>query len=63
VQKAQRVAATGTDERQYEQSFVGVGSSADGLKRTISRFTGRMTKKYTAAAMTRNAISALRKSP
>src|SRR5688500_5135241 len=64
VQKAQRRAAIGTSLRHSGHFFVvGSGGASPRLKRAVSVFTGTITKKYTAAAMRRNATSALMKSP
>ena len=63
VQKAQRLAPVGIDDRHCGQVVVGAGSVGVGLNRAMSELTGRTTKKYTAAAMRRNDRIALMKSP
>src|SRR5687767_4261176 len=64
VQKAHRRAATGTSLRHSPHFFVvgSVGASPRRRRATIA-FTGTTTNTYTAAAISRNEMTALRKSP
>src|SRR5437762_719495 len=64
VQKAQRRAAIATSLR-HSGHFLVVGSGGASPRRIRATivFTGSTTKKYTARAIIRNAISAFRKSP
>jgi hypothetical protein len=64
AQKAHRLAAIGMALRHSGHSFVvGSGGASPRRTRAISAFMGRTTKKYTAAAISRNETSALMKSP
>src|SRR5690606_16177622 len=63
VQCAQRRAAMGISLRHSGHLLV-VGSAGGSVRaRAIKAFTGSTTKEYTAAAMSRNEMSALRNEP
>lgn len=63
VQNAHRRAARGIELRHSGHSRVVLSTSGSVLRRAISVFTGRTTKKNTAAAMLRKAMTALKKWP
>ena len=64
MQKAHRRAATGISLRHSGHFFVvGSGGASPRFRRAVSAFTGTMTRKYTAAEMSRNETTALTKSP
>ena len=63
VQKAHARAPVGMALRHHGQSRVVDSTSGSVLRRAMSAFTGRTMQKNTAAAISRNAINALRKFP
>jgi hypothetical protein len=64
AQCAQRRAAMGITLRHFGHSLVvGSGGASPRRMRAMRAFIGRMTKKYTAAAIRRNETIALTKSP
>ena len=63
MQNAQRRAAVGMLLRHSGHSRVSGSAAGSVLRRAMSAFTGRTTKKKTAAAMRTNAITALMNEP
>src|SRR6185312_4282204 len=63
VQCEQRDAASGISARHSGQARVFGGSALGGLNFLISALMGNTKKKYTVAAMSRNEITSLMKSP
>jgi hypothetical protein len=63
VQNAQRLAATGISLRHSGHGRTVSSTGGSVLRRAISVFTGLTTKKNTAAAIDRKAMTALMKSP
>src|SRR6187401_2953490 len=64
VQKRQRFAAIGTSLKHSGHCLIaGSGGAAPRLARATRVFTGTITKKYTAIAISRNDTSALMNSP
>src|SRR3954451_7780377 len=63
AQNAQRVAASGIEDRHSGQSFVGRAGSRAEPNLAINVFTGWTTKKYRTMAMIRKVMAALMTEP